>query len=57
MKRGIASDPLLLLLALLLALSLLAFLGGALPYPVGLLVLSALLVARSAHLLAKQRNR
>ncbi|MCB1750650.1 MAG: hypothetical protein KDI74_02935 [Gammaproteobacteria bacterium] len=39
-------DPLLLLLLTILAISLLAFMAGLLPYPFGLLVLSAFIVAR-----------
>lgn len=43
-------DPLLLLLMTILAISLLAFTAGLLPYPFGLLVLSAFIVARILHI-------
>lgn len=43
-------DPLLLLLLAMLAISLLAFTAGALPYPFGLLVLSAFILARILHI-------
>jgi hypothetical protein len=39
-------DPVLLLLIGILALSLTAFLAGLLPYPIGLIVLLALIIAR-----------
>lgn len=39
-------DPLLLLLLTILAISLLAFMAGVLPYPFGLLILSAFILAR-----------
>jgi len=45
----IFNDPLLLVLIGILAASLLAFLTGALPYPFGLLVLSAFIAARIFH--------
>ena len=43
-------DTLLRVLILLILISMGAFLGGYLPYPIGLLVLSLFLVARLAHL-------
>jgi hypothetical protein len=52
MQAGIMKifkDPLLLVLVGILAVSLLAFLTGALPYPFGLLVLSAFIAARILH--------
>jgi len=42
-------DPLLLVLVGILAISLLAFFVGALPYPFGLLILSAFIAARIFH--------
>lgn len=42
-------DPLLLVLLGLLVISLLAFFTGYFPYPFGLLVLSAFIVARILH--------
>ncbi len=47
-------DPLLLLIIVLLIISLIAFLGGLIPYPFGLIVLSAFLIARVLFL---SRNR
>lgn len=44
----------LLVIGLLLAATLSAFLGGLIPYPYGVLVLLALLIARLLHL--KGRN-
>jgi hypothetical protein len=49
--KKIISDPLLLILLALLAISVVAFLAGALPYPFGLLVLTILIMAR---ILSKQ---
>lgn len=46
----IFKDPLLLLLLTILAISLLAFMAGLLPYPFGLLVLSAFIAARILHI-------
>ena len=48
-KMKTFKDPLLLVLVGILAVSLLAFLTGALPYPSGLLVLSAFIAARIFH--------
>jgi len=45
----IFKDPILLILLGILALSLLAFLTGVLPYPFGLLILSVFIVARILH--------
>ena len=47
-------DPLLLLIVILLIVSVIAFLGGLIPYPFGLLVLFAFLIARIIHL-SRQR--
>ena len=47
-------DPILLLITVLLSLSLIAFLGGLTPYPFGLIVLTAVLVARLIHLSHKR---
>ena len=40
------ADPLLVILGGLLAISLLAFFSGVIPYPFGMLVLSAFIAAR-----------
>ena len=45
----IFKDPILLILLGILALSLLAFLTGVLPYPFGMLILSVFIVARILH--------
>ena len=45
----IFKDPILLILLGMLALSLLAFLTGVLPYPFGMLILSVFIVARILH--------
>ena len=45
----ILKDPILLILLGILALSLLAFLTGVLPYPFGMLILSIYIVARILH--------
>ena len=45
----IFNDPVLLILLGTLALSLLAFLAGVLPYPFGMLILSVFIVARILH--------
>jgi len=42
-------DPIFLLLAGLLALSLAAYFGDLIPYPFGLLILLAFIVARIVH--------
>ncbi len=45
-----AMDPILLLISFLLIISVVAFLGGLIPYPFGLIVLLAFLIARVIHL-------
>jgi len=50
MKPVPYKDPFLLLLAVLLLISLAAFLGGLMPYPYGVLVLTIFLLARVMHL-------
>lgn len=47
-------DISLLLIAVLLVLTLIAFLSGLIPYPFGLVVLSAFLTARLIHLAGKR---
>ena len=47
-------DISLLLIAVLLALTLIAFLSGLIPYPFGLVILSAFLIARLIHLAGKR---
>ena len=48
--RRIYRDPLLIVLAGLLGLSLLAFIRGLIPYPYGLFVLGIFVVARILYL-------
>lgn len=50
MKPVPYKDPFLLLLAVLLLISLAAFIGGLMPYPYGVLVLTIFLLARVMHL-------
>ncbi len=47
-------DRILVLIAILLTLSVSAFLGGVIPYPFGIIVISAFLIARIIHLSGKR---
>ncbi len=47
-------DPPLIFIGILLIGTVIAFISGAIPYPFGIIVLSALLIARLAYLANKR---